>query len=196
MSPLRKARDYAGWVQRTRLAHMACSIARTMDVIGEWWTPLILRDLFAGMSRFEDLRRDLGVASNILTDRLDTLTQRGIVERHQYQTNPPRFEYQLTEKGRDLLPAIVAIQRWGDRWESSAEGPPALLVHDTCDQITTPLVVCDKCHGALSADNVTGIAGPGGRLGPGTAVIGPILNENAIARATRVEDRVHGRGPR
>jgi DNA-binding HxlR family transcriptional regulator len=162
---------------------MACSIARTMDVIGEWWTPLVLRDLLAGVSRFEDLRRDLGVASNILTDRLDTLTRGGIVERREYQSNPPRFEYLLTEKGRDLLPVIAAVMRWGDKWESGAGGPPALLVHDTCDQITTALVVCDQCNGALSADTVTAIAGPGGQPGPGTTVIGPILSERAIARA-------------
>lgn len=156
-----------------------------MDVIGEWWTPLVLRDLFAGVSRFEDLRRDLGIASNVLTDRLARLTDGGVVERRQYQSNPPRFEYLLTEKGRDLFPVVAALLRWGDQWESGAEGPPALLVHDTCDEITTPLTVCDRCHGALTADNVTAVAGPGGQLGPGTAVIGPILNERAIARAAK-----------
>lgn len=172
-------------MQRTRLSHVACSLARTMDVIGEWWTPLVLRDLFAGVTRFEDLRRDLGIASNVLTDRLATLTGHGVVERRRYQANPPRFEYLLTEKGRDIWPAMAALLRWGDRWESGAEGPPAQLVHHTCDEITTPLVVCDRCHGALSADDVTAIAGPGGRPGPGTTVLGPILTERANARQSR-----------
>lgn len=154
-----------------------------MNVIGEWWTPLILRDLLAGVSRFEDLRRDLGVASNVLTDRLGTLAEHGVVERRLYQANPPRYEYVLTEKGRDLFPIVAALMRWGDRWEAGPEGPPALLVHHHCDEVTSATVVCDHCRQPLTLDEVTGIAGPGGRLGPGTSVIGPILAARAEARA-------------
>jgi DNA-binding HxlR family transcriptional regulator len=175
-------------VQRTRLADVVCSLARTMDVIGEWWTPLILRDLLIGVTRFEDLRRDLGIASNVLADRLATLTKRGVVERRRYQANPARFEYILTEKGRDILPALAALLRWGDKWESGDKGAPALLVHQDCDKVTTPLVVCDHCHRELSADNVTAVAGPGGRGGSGTTVIAPILAERAIAHGRRARN--------
>jgi DNA-binding HxlR family transcriptional regulator len=164
-------------MQRTGLGHITCSIARTAHVVGEWWTPLILRDLFAGISRFEDLRRDLGVASNVLADRLASLTAHGIVERRAYQDAPTRYEYVLTDKGRDLFPIIAAFIRWGDRWATGDTGPPTTLVHDLCGRPTTAKLVCEQCGGELTADGVTTMAGPGGRTGPGTAVIGPLLAE-------------------
>lgn len=169
-------------MQRTRLGHMTCSIARTMDVIGEWWTPLVLRDLLAGVTRFEDLRRDLGIATNVLTDRLATLTEHGVVERHRYQTRPDRYEYLLTEKGRDLFGVVAAMVRWGDRWESAGDGPPMLLVHDACGHPTSSVPTCEHCAAELTLDTVTGIAGPGGAAGPGTAVIGPLLAARAQSR--------------
>src|SRR5262249_31028347 len=119
-------------MQRTGLRHIPCSIARTAHVVGEWWTPLILRDLFAGISRVEDLPRARGVASNVLADRLASLTEHGIVERRPYQEAPTRYEYVLTEKGRDLFPVVAALIRWGDRWEAGDAGPPTVLVHDGC----------------------------------------------------------------
>jgi DNA-binding HxlR family transcriptional regulator len=172
-------------MQRTRLSDLSCSIARTMDVIGEWWTPLILRDLFVGVTRFEDLRRDLGIASNVLTDRLATLAERGIVRKRQYQDNPPRFEYELTEKGRDLFPALLALVRWGDRWEAGRSGPPALLVHEGCKHVTSAQIVCAHCGDELTSENVTAVGGPGGKTGPGTAVIGPILEARAVSKGLR-----------
>jgi len=150
-----------------------------MEGIGEWWTLLILRDLFIGLSRFDDLRADLGIASNILSDRLDTLVGRGIVERRPYQEHPARSEYVLTPKGEDLFPVIAALMRWGDRWEADAAGPPALVVHAECGEVTQAVVVCSHCGLALRADNVTTMAGPGGRVGPGTALIGPVLLERS-----------------
>ena len=168
-------------MQRTQLGHMACSIARTMDVIGEWWTPLILRDLFVGLSRFDDLRRDLEIATNVLTDRLATLAEHGVVERRRYQYRPDRYEYLLTDKGRDLFGVVATLVRWGDRWEAGPDGPPMLMVHDDCGLVTAPVLTCEHCAGELRSDTVTGIAGPGGRIGPGTALIGPLL-------AARAED--------
>jgi DNA-binding HxlR family transcriptional regulator len=114
-------------VRRTSFADMACSLARTLEVVGEWWTLLILRDLFLGLSRFEDIRANLGVATNVLTARLTTLVEHGLIERRAYQDHPPRYEYVLTDKGRDLFPAITALIRWGDRWEAGDAGPPLLL---------------------------------------------------------------------
>ena len=171
-----------GGMQRTKLDHVACSLARTVDVIGEWWTPLVLRDLFAGITRFEDLRRDLGVASNVLTDRLATLAQHGVVERRLYQRAPARWEYILTEKGRDLFPLVVALMQRADRWKAAAGAPPAVLFHDACGQPANPRLVCSHCRRELCSEHVTAIAGRGGRVGPGTAVIGPLLAARARAR--------------
>ncbi|OBB24312.1 HxlR family transcriptional regulator [Mycolicibacterium peregrinum] len=154
---------------------IACSIARTVDVVGQRWTPLILRDLFAGLTRFEDIRRDLGIASNILAARLDELEGHGVVERRQYQSAPPRHEYLLTDKGRDLYPVIATLLAWGDKWQAGSDGPPALLVHHECGCATTVKTVCGQCGGELSADTTTATAGPGARPGPGTAVIGQFI---------------------
>lgn len=102
---------------------MACSLAQSMDVIGEWWSMLILRDFFLGKGqrRFEQLRDSLGISRNILTERLKTLTDAGVIERVPLQEGGKRCVYQLTEKGRDLLPILVAITQWWDRWERAPE---------------------------------------------------------------------------
>src|SRR5215207_10126911 len=108
---------------------MACSVARTLDVVGERWTLLILRDAFNGVRRFEDFQQSLGIARNILTDRLQTLAAQGVLERRRYQEHPERFEYRLTDKGRDLFPVLVALLHWGDAWYAP-DGPPRVLLHD------------------------------------------------------------------
>ncbi|ORW59069.1 HxlR family transcriptional regulator [Mycolicibacterium peregrinum] len=167
--------DYGSGVPKQSFGDIACSIARTVDVVGQRWTPLILRDLFAGLTRFEDIRRDLGIASNILAARLDELEGHGVVERRQYQSAPPRHEYLLTDKGRDLYPVIATLLAWGDKWQAGSDGPPALLVHDECGCATTAKTVCAQCGGELSADTTTATAGPGARPGPGTAVIGQFI---------------------
>jgi DNA-binding HxlR family transcriptional regulator len=154
-------------------ANMSCSIARSLDVIGERWTPLILRDLFVGMSRFEDIRCDLGIASNVLAARLDTLERHGVVGRYPYQTAPVRHEYRLTVKGLDLYPVVVTLLAWGDKWLSDA--PPVLLVHRDCGRATSAKTVCANCGGELNAANATAAVGPGAEPGPGTAIIGDYL---------------------
>jgi DNA-binding HxlR family transcriptional regulator len=162
-------------MQRTRLSDVTCSIARTMDVIGEWWTPLILRDLFVGISRFEDLRRDLGIATNVLSDRLSTLVREGVVEQVPSRPGSTRSEYLLTAKGRDLYPVILAVMAWGDRWMDGGQGPPAQIRHLDCGQDTSATVVCAHCQEPLTSENTEGHAGPGGRTARGTMLIGPIL---------------------
>lgn len=159
---------------------IACSVARAVDVIGQRWTPLILRDLFAGLARFEDIRRDLGIASNILAARLDDLEGHGVVQRRQYQSAPPRYEYLLTDKGRDLYPVIATLLAWGDKWQAGVGGPPALLVHTECGCVTTAKTVCAHCDGELDATTTSAMAGPGARPGPGTALIGEFI----VGRAT------------
>jgi DNA-binding HxlR family transcriptional regulator len=123
----------------------ACSIAATLGFVGDRWSLLILRDAFRGVRRFADLRDDLGIARNILADRLDKLVDAGILERVPYQERPLRHEYRLTAKGRDLSPALIALMRWGDRWASDGE-PPTLLVHDACGAELEQLLRCPDCE--------------------------------------------------
>lgn len=167
--------DYCGDMPKQQFADISCSIARAVDVVGQRWTPLIVRDLFAGMTKFEDIRRDLGIASNVLAARLDDLEGHGVVERRQYQSTPARHEYVLTEQGRDLYPIVATLLAWGDKWRSEPDGPPALTVHTDCGHVTTAKTVCADCGGELNADNVIHRAGPGARPGPGTALIGDYI---------------------
>jgi DNA-binding HxlR family transcriptional regulator len=159
-------------MSKQAFADISCSIARAVDVIGQRWTPLIVRDLFAGMTKFEDIRRDLGIASNILAARLEELERNGVVERRQYQNSPARHEYVLTDKGRDLYPVIATLLAFGDKWLSTSDGPPTLTMHADCGQVTTAKTVCAHCGGELNAGNAIHAPGPGAKPGPGTALIG------------------------
>jgi DNA-binding HxlR family transcriptional regulator len=127
------------------LSAMECSIARTLEVIGERWSLLIVRDAFYGVTRFEDFHEDLGLARNVLTDRLTKLVDQGVLDRRQYESRPPRFEYVLTEKGRDLLPVVLAMMRWGDKWSARGNDIPVTLTHLTCGSETKPSVTCSEC---------------------------------------------------
>ena len=150
----------------TSLADWNCSIAKTLDVVGEWWTLLILRDAFGGTRRFDDFQASLGLARSVLTARLDKLTHHGILERRPYTQHPPRHEYHLTEKGRALFPVTTALMAWGDQWAPTPGGPPVLLVHDTCGNITAPVLTCPHCHGEVTAANTHGQPGPGSNRPP------------------------------
>lgn len=135
---------------RTDFSQMECSIARTLDVIGERWALLIVRDAFYGVRRFDDFQRGLGVARNVLTDRLNQLVAHGVFDRRRYQERPERYEYRLTPKGRDLLPVVLAMMRWGYRWANDdAAIPPLTVTHLTCGHDTTPVVACSECGGEL-----------------------------------------------
>jgi DNA-binding HxlR family transcriptional regulator len=145
----------------TNLADWNCSIARTLDVVGEWWTLLILRDAFRGTSRFDDFQASLGLARSVLTARLQKLTEHGVLERRAYSQHPPRYEYMLTEKGLALFPVIVALRSWGDHWATAPGGPPAVLIHDACGHITQPVLTCPHCHRQVTAANTHSEPGPG-----------------------------------
>jgi len=121
-----------------------CSIARTLEVIGDRWTLLILRDAFRGVRRFDQIQRDLGIARNLLTDRLNKLVAHGVLAKELYQAHPPRYEYRLTPKGVDLSPALVALMHWGDQWLAEGE-PPVRLVHDRCGHPLDQVFVCWHC---------------------------------------------------
>jgi DNA-binding HxlR family transcriptional regulator len=145
----------------TSLADFHCSVARTIDVIGEWWTPLIVRDAFFGLRRFEDFQRSLGLARNVLAARLDRLVEAGIMERERYTEHPPRDEYVLTPKGRDLFPIIAALMAWGDRWTAGEAGPPLLLIHEPCGEPGALRATCDQCGEPMSLANIQPVPGPG-----------------------------------
>jgi DNA-binding HxlR family transcriptional regulator len=124
---------------------MNCSIARTLSIIGERWSLLVLRDAFYGVKRFEHFQKDLGIARNVLTDRLNKLVEHGVLEKRPYEDRPPRYEYRLTPKGRDLLPVLLAMMRWGDRWEPIGDRPPVKLIHEKCGNVTHPVSSCAHC---------------------------------------------------
>jgi len=150
-------------MQFTSLADWNCSIARTLDVVGEWWTLLIVRDAFRGTTRFDDFQASLGMARSVLTARLRKLTEAGVMERRAYAEHPPRYEYRLTEKGRALFPVIAALIHWGDEWAPVPAGPPVVFVHETCGNVTQPMLTCPHCHGEVSTSNVRSEPGPGSR---------------------------------
>ncbi|MGI9592127.1 MAG: winged helix-turn-helix transcriptional regulator [Myxococcota bacterium] len=139
-----------GW-NATRGA--ACSIARALGVVGERWTLLILREIFRGSHRFDEIRSALGISRNVLSGRLDALVAAGVLDKVSYQDRPVRFEYQLTAKGRDLYPVLLALLRWGDRWLAEGEQPPLTLIHRGCGKTITPEIACDHCGEPLDPSN-------------------------------------------
>lgn len=163
-------------VERTSFADMHCSLARTLERIGDWWSPLILRDLFLGVRRFDELVEDLGISRNLLTRRLAALIEAGIVRRDAYQQRPKRYEYRLTEAGDDLAPILMALTAWGDRWARPAAGKPIEFVHESCGKTFVPQIVCPHCRDEVRADEVRAIPGPGGAATPGTRVVARLLS--------------------
>lgn len=140
--------------QRTDFTAIDCSIARTMAILGEPWTPLVLRDLFIGITRFEQIRAHLGLSRNVLTERLAQLADAEVVEKRPYSDRPLRHDYLLTPKGWELCDLLLAITAWGDRWTTGADGPPATIRHTTCGQLTEALLTCAHCARPLHASEV------------------------------------------
>jgi DNA-binding HxlR family transcriptional regulator len=138
-----------------------CSIARALETVGERWTLLILRDLFLGLRRFEELQADLGIARNVLTARLEKLVGEGVVERHPYSQRPPRHEYRLTDKGRDLWPVVLSLAQWGDRHAPAPGGPPTVFEHAGCGGAVDAHRLCARCGAALEIGDVRALPGPG-----------------------------------
>jgi DNA-binding HxlR family transcriptional regulator len=152
-------------VKRTAFAEWPCSVARSVDLLGDWWTPLVLREAFYGVRRFDDFQRRLGIGRNILTQRLNRLVGEGMLERRPYQDRPVRHEYVLTGKGRDFFPVVAAIARWGDRWLAGDEGPPVVLHHTACGHDMHAEVVCSHCGEPIALHEVRGRPGPGMPVG-------------------------------
>jgi DNA-binding HxlR family transcriptional regulator len=139
-------------VRHTSLAELPCPIARTLDVVGEWWTLLIVRDALLGIRRFEDFKQT-GIADNILAARLKTLTEAGILERRQYQSRPDRYEYLLTDKGAALAPVIAALRGWGRAWTAGEDHSPH-LIHTACGQEASAGVHCEHCGKPWAAEEL------------------------------------------
>lgn len=160
---------------RTPLADVACSIARATDLFGDAWTALIMRDVLSGITRFDDLAHDLGISRKVLAARLSRLTEEQVLVRERYQERPPREHYRATDKGKELYPVLLALMNWGDRWYAGPAGPPARIHHLSCGRDTTAVLTCPHCGDPVTADNTTQLPGPGGRIGPGTRVLGPLI---------------------
>jgi DNA-binding HxlR family transcriptional regulator len=137
------------------------SVGRALALVGERWTLLILREAFFGVRRFGQLARNLNIPRPTLSSRLRTLVDAGLLERVPYARNPDRHEYRLTEAGRDLYPAIVALMRWGDAHLAGPEGPPIVLRHHACGELADPRLTCRHCGEEIDARNVTPEPGPG-----------------------------------
>ena len=110
-------------VERKSFAEMHCSVAQCLEVVGEWWSMLIVRDAFLGVTRFDDFQERLGISRNILNQRLTHLVESGVLEKVPYSDHPPRYDYRLTDKGRDLWPILTAMRQWGDHY-AAPDGPP------------------------------------------------------------------------
>jgi DNA-binding HxlR family transcriptional regulator len=147
-------------VKRKSFRSMNCSVAQCLEVVGEWWSMLIVRDAFLGVTRFDDFHSRLGISRNVLNQRLTRLVAEGVLQRIPYQQHPPRYEYELTDKGRDLWPVLNAMRQWGDHW-AAPEGPPLQFVHDTCQHVTAAVLTCSACGEALDAGAVHPVAGRG-----------------------------------
>src|SRR5579859_3356630 len=134
-----------------------CSIARTLDIVGEKWALLAIREVFLGNRRFEEMVRRTGAPRDTLAARLKTLVANGILDRRQYSEHPARHEYRLTEAGRELYPVIMTLMRWGDKHLAGEDGPPRVFEH-SCGHRLVPELICDACGEPVDARDVTPVA--------------------------------------
>jgi DNA-binding HxlR family transcriptional regulator len=137
--------SYHGVMLQRSYPAQICSIARALEVVGERWTLLILRDAVLGLGRFEEFQESLGIASNVLTSRLKLLCDEGVLERVPDEERPGRPKYVLTDKGRELAPALITLMKWGDHHYPTPGGPPQLTLHRSCGGTVSADLHCDRC---------------------------------------------------
>lgn len=147
-------------MERKSFAGFDCSVAQCLEVVGEWWSMLVVRDAFLGVTRFDDFQRRLGISRNILQERLTRLADAGVLDRVPYSSHPPRHEYRLTDKGRELWPVLTAMRQWGDRY-AAPNGPPLEVVHTECGAVAQGVFVCSSCGAPISARDVSAVPGRG-----------------------------------
>ena len=138
-------------MSRSDLSRTTCTVARTIEIVGDAWALMILREMFLGSHRFDELQQLTGASPLILSRRLKRFESERIVERRPYSERPPRHEYRLTRKGRDLWPLIIALKEWGDRWLDRKGPHPVTLRHTGCGQSTRPIMVCSACGDTIDA---------------------------------------------
>lgn len=161
-------------MRRTRFDDWDCSVARAVDILGDWWTPLIIRSAFLGARRFEQFTEHLCIPRNVLTERLNRLVDEGIMTKVEYQDRPVRYQYRLTEKGIGLYPVIVTLYEWGDRWlDWDGEGPPVQLVDRTTGEPVEPVLVDGRTGKPLDPRSTRAVF----RRGDGTR---PILRHATV----------------
>ena len=151
-------------MERKSFAEMDCSVAQCLEVVGEWWSLLIVRDAFLGVTRFDDFQRRLGISRNVLHQRLDHLVDAGVLVRVPYSTKPPRSEYRLTARGKDLWPVLTTMRQWGDL-HAAPNGHPVEVVHTACGSAAPAALVCSACGEHVSATDVSVAPGPGRSAG-------------------------------
>jgi DNA-binding HxlR family transcriptional regulator len=152
------AREVAGAGGYPLQSPEECSIARTLDVLGDTWSVLVIREMFLGTHRFDQLQEHLGIARNVLAARLRRLVEQRILSKRLYQEHPPRFEYHLTRKGVDLYPVVVGLMQWGDRYLARAGGGPIVLEHTTCGQPTQVVAACGACGETITPHEMRALA--------------------------------------
>jgi DNA-binding HxlR family transcriptional regulator len=162
-------------MERKSFRSLDCSVAQCLEVVGEWWTMLVVRDLFLGVRRFEEIQGRLGISRNVLAERLAGLVEAGVAVKVPYQAHPVRFDYRLTAKGRDLWPVLDAMRQWGDR-HAAPDGPRLVLTHRGCGHVADPALHCRVCGADVTARDYDVGPGPGApngavlKGGPGTPV--------------------------
>jgi DNA-binding HxlR family transcriptional regulator len=149
-------------MRRKSFEDMNCSVAQCLEAVGEWWSLLIVRDAFLGIRRFDDFQARLGISRNVLNQRLSRLVEQGVLVRVPYQEHPPRYDYRLTDKGRDLWPVVTAMRQWGDKW-AAPDGPPVEIVHTACGHVSEAVPTCSHCGEPLDARGVRAVPGSGSR---------------------------------
>jgi DNA-binding HxlR family transcriptional regulator len=168
-------------VKWSSLREESCSVARTVSVIGDRWTLLVLRDCFLRVRRFDDFQARLGITRHLLADRLKMLVAEGVLRRVPYQESPKRYEYILTEKGLDLHPIIMSIVHWGNTHMGDERGRPLLHEHKACGKVFDPVLVCSACREPVTARDVRTRPGPGA-IDPSAPRIGSIRDRSAKGR--------------
>ena len=143
------------------LSEERCSVARTIAVIGDRWTLLILRDCFRRIRRFDEFEGRLGITRHVLADRLKKLVAYGLLKKVPYHQSPVRYEYRLTQAGLDMYPVLSCLRHWGDRYASGRHGPPLLFRHRSCGCVFDPVITCSGCGEAIDPRAVDVLAGPG-----------------------------------
>ena len=136
------------------ISDLQCSVARSLAILGDRWTMLIIRDAFLGVRRFDDLQALSGASPQVVASRLSRLVEAGVLRKVAYQERPTRYEYRLTEMGRELHPVMVSLMTWGDKWIDDGQGAPNPLRHTGCGQITRPKLICDQCDEPVSVNTL------------------------------------------